>query len=460
MNQPEVTAQQLAPYTVSRMSFSSSLYNEISPVIFRDGLLFCSDRRFSGFTDRTSFDGHRLYNVFYVERTDSAAWSKDVEMRSERTTLFNNGPLCVAPDGKTVYFTSETETGEPAKRKKFRNRSGIFIGEISGLEIISVKPFKYNNQNYDIGQPSISNDGRYLFFASDMPGGMGGSDIYYCEMINGEWSEPVNLGPGINSPGAENYPHYQSGRLYFTSDRPGGIGGLDIYFAIHKTNSWGPPVLLPEPVNSPSDDFAFVATESLQSGFFASNRRRADDIYEFLSAIIKSQNCSPQEENNYCYEFVEENAVKHDTIPFRYGWKFGDGNTATGPVVEHCYEAPGTYNVRLDVENLVTQEVSENIKSYILVIEDIEQPYITCPDSSVTGATISFDAFRTNLPGWEITRYYWNFGDETIAVGQKVSKQYLNPGIYDIQLMVSGRPDSEGNTKEACASRSIIISNP
>ncbi len=79
--------------------------------------------------------------------------------------------------------------------------------------------------------PRLSSDGKYLFFASNMPGGQGGSDLYYCEYVNGEWAEPVSLGPEVNSPGAENYPYYHpSGRLFFTSDRSGGFGNLDIYY--------------------------------------------------------------------------------------------------------------------------------------------------------------------------------------------------------------------------------------
>lgn len=460
VNFPDVSAQQSSGFKVSRLSFNLSAFNEISPVIFKDGLLFCSDRRFSGFTDRTSFDGRRLYNIFYAERIDSMLWERPQEVKSERTALFNNGPLCFAPDGKTVYFTSEVETGIPSKNRRFRNRSGIFVADLSGLELISIRPFKYNNPQYDIGQPSISSDGRYLFFASDMPGGSGGSDIYYCEMVSGEWSDPVNLGPSVNSPGVDNYPHYQAGRLYFTSDRPEGIGGLDIYYTIRNIAGWDAPVLLPEPVNSASDDFAFVTHESLQSGFFASNRRRNDDIYEFSSTIVRKARCQTQEENNYCYEFVEENAVKFDTIPFRYEWKFGDGNKGVGPVVNHCYAGPGTYKVQLDVVNLVTQEISENIKSSILVVEDIEQPYITCPDTYITGMNATFSAENTNLPGWDITSYYWNFGDETIAVGKSVEKQYSKPGTYEIQLIISARPDAGGVAREACVSRNITISQP
>ena len=191
-----------------------------------------------------------------------------------------------------------------------------------------------------------------------MPGGQGGSDIYYCESVDGNWRHPVNMGPEVNSAGTDNYPciHF-SGKLYFASNRPGGMGGLDVYYSDNNRGSWETPVRLPEPVNSSSDDFAFIAQPDLQKGYFSSNRRRNDDIYEFTTTIIRKTTCDTLEINNYCYEFVEENAVKYDTIPFRYEWRFGDGNTADGRIVEHCYPGPGTYLVQLDVTNLVTNEV-------------------------------------------------------------------------------------------------------
>ncbi len=167
-------SQETSPYKITRLSFNISGFSDIAPVIIRDGIIFCSDRRLSGVTDRTSFDNRRLYNIYIAGRKDTSDWQKPDLVKNERSAQFNTGPLCIAPDGKTVYFTSEIETGVPSKSRKFRNKSGIFEAELSGLQLISIKPFKYNNPDYNTGQPSISADGKYLYFASDMPGGQGG----------------------------------------------------------------------------------------------------------------------------------------------------------------------------------------------------------------------------------------------------------------------------------------------
>jgi hypothetical protein len=454
----QTKAQQPSVYEVKRMSFSSNGFSDISPVIVKDGIMFCSNRRFSGITDRTAFDGRRLYNIYLAEKKDTSAFRKPRILKSERSDKFNNGPLCLAPDGKTVYFTSEVETGEITTEKNFKNHNGIFIADLSGTDLISLRPFKYNNPQYEVGQPSVSKDGKYLFFASDMPGGQGGSDLYYCELVDGEWAPPVNLGPKVNSSGIENYPYiHPSGRLYFSSNRPGGIGNLDVYYTSFNNGSWEDPVLLPKPINSTSDDFAFVAEDNLQTGYFSSNRRIEDNIYKFTSTIIRKASCDTLVDNNYCFRFFEENAVKYDTMPFRYEWKFGDGNNATGPVVEHCFSGPGTYLVQLDVVNLVTKEVTYNEKTETLVLTEIEQPYISAPDKIATGQRIKLNADSTNLPGWKIARYYWNFGDETIAIGKNVDKNYIKPGTYNIQLIVSAEPEPGGVVKDACVSKNIIV---
>mgnify|MGYP001463889388 CR=1 FL=1 len=452
--------QQPSVYKVERMSFNSSGFSEISPVIIKGGLVFCSDRRFSIIKDRTAFDGRRLYNIYMAEMQDTSDWNRPKELKSERNSLFNNGPFCIAPDGKTVYFTSEIETGSAARQKKFKNHSGIFTAELSGTNLISLRPFRYNSPDYDLAQPSVSSNGRYLVFSSNMPGGQGGSDLYFCEFLNGEWSAPVNFGPAVNSAGTENFPYYHaSGKLFFTSNRAGGVGNLDIYYTSSTGGKWNDPVLLPDPINSSSDDFALVAEGDLQKGYFSSNRNNSDDIYRFVSTIMRRASCDIISENSYCYRFVEENSVKFDTMPFRYDWSFGDGEKASGVVVEHCYNGPGTYVVELDVVNLITKAVSYNEKSDTLVVTRFEQAYISGPDSIATGQRIMLNADESNLPGWEIAQYYWNFGDETVAIGNRIDKIFVKPGLYSVQLIVSTEPDPGGVVRETCVSKNILVFN-
>jgi len=98
-----------------------------------------------------------------------------------------------------------------------------------------------------------------------------------------------------------------------------------------------------------------------------------------------------------------------------------------------------------------------NEKTYNLEITDVEQPYITVDDRVIAGSGIRFSAEKTNLPGWKIARYYWNFGDETVATGKEVSKTFMKPGTYNVQLIITSEPEPGGIIKEACVCRNIEI---
>jgi hypothetical protein len=454
----ETLAQNPGIFEVRRMNFNSGIFNEISPYIVKDKIVFCSDRRFSGIFDRTAWDGYRLFNFYQADRKDTIDFLKPVVLKSSRSYLFNNGPFSFSADGGTIYFTSEIETSDLTKNKSFKNHLGIFYAPCYNDKVGSISPFRHNNKGYDIGQPSLSIDGKLLYFASDMPGGVGGSDIYYSEMVNGEWTAPVNLGPVVNSTANENYPYiHPSGKLYFASNRAGGIGSLDLYFTAMTAGVWQPPSLLPEPINSSSDDFALVADDNLQKGYFASNRASTDDIYQFSSSMKRLVTCDSMQENSYCYRFTEENAAKFDSIPFRYIWNFGDGTKDSGIIVEHCYPGPGTYTLQLDAVNLITEEIIINQKSEIVEVTDFEQPYFSSPDTIVTGMSMQLSADKTNLPGWTIGQYYWSFGDETVSTGLNVDKTYGFPGEYTIQLIVSDFPQDGNSAKEVCVSKKIMV---
>ncbi len=450
-------------YTIEKTPFSKYLFNDIAPVTFNDGILFCSDRRISSSRNITTFEGERLFNLYFARRKDSIHWKDPVAIKVTGTELFFYGPVSVSADGSVIYFTSSVITGKAARKKNVENKLGIYVGELSEFTISNVRPFEYNSIQYNVAHPSISRDGRFLFFASDMHGSVGGSDIYYCELIDGTWSIPRNLGSKINSPFRENYPFiHSSGRLYFSSDRPSEAnftGGLDIYFTTLANGEWEEPVLLPDPINSSDDDFALYASDNLQEGFFARKTGRDDNIWMFKSNIIRKEACDPAKPDNFCFEFIEENARKFDTlpVPFRFRWNFGDGETAEGVTVDHCYKNPGTYSVKLDIINELTGEVEYNAETYLLEVEKNQQAYISGPDKCYAGEKVVFDAGNTYLPDWTINQFYWNFGDETIAIGSKVDKTYQLPGSYTIQLIITSAPDESGKIKETCVSKNIIV---
>jgi outer membrane protein OmpA-like peptidoglycan-associated protein len=144
----------------------------------------------------------------------------------------------------------------------------------------------FNSPEYSCGHPTLTKDGKFMIFASDMPGGKGGQDLYYTEYSAGTWSEPVNLGSDINTESDEVFPFlHEDGTLYYASDGLPGLGGLDVYVA-QKTadKQWGFPKNFGAPINSQDDDFAFIYNKEKNSGYFSSNRPKGkgdDDIYFF-----------------------------------------------------------------------------------------------------------------------------------------------------------------------------------
>jgi hypothetical protein len=455
-----------SPYEIRKLPISTAGSNEMSPVIISDGIIFVSDKRTSSIINHTNYKDERLYNIYIAVKKDSAEWGRPERLKDPGSHLAQFGAACIAPDGKTIYFTRSSLSGKEAqRRKKSVNPFGIFIGELNGTEILNVRPFEYNSPDYSYENryPSISPDGKYLFFASNMPGGQGGSDLWYCENTGGKWGRPVNLGPKVNTSASENYPFmHPSGRLYFSSDRPSSapfMGNMDVYYSQLINGAWDTPVPLPEPINSKEDDYAFVAGENLQEGYFTRNSLPTTDIWMFKSTIIRKADCDSIVTDTYCYEFEEANASRFDSASFKYKyiWNFGDSSSENGVKVVHCFPGPGQYKVVVDIVNLVTKEVRKAEKTYDMNLARIEQPYISAPLNCMEGEQVVLNGDSTYLPGWNITQYYWNFGDESFAIGKEVTHKFNKEGEYRVQLIVTSAPDASGVAKEACVSKNIRV---
>ncbi len=206
---------------------------------------------------------------------------------------YHVGPVSVSPTGE--YYVTRTHVGREGQvvrengRRYRTNTLELFIYK-EGSNGWVAEPFAYNHvKEYSVGHATLSNDGNTLYFISDMPGGHGGTDIWYCrKQGDGTWGTPENAGPVINSSSDEMFPNIApDGTLYYSSDGFAGMGGLDVFRTEGKESSWSQPVSLGYPVNSAGDDFAYVMSSENEEGyrgFLSSNRKGGkggDDIYSF-----------------------------------------------------------------------------------------------------------------------------------------------------------------------------------
>jgi outer membrane protein OmpA-like peptidoglycan-associated protein len=204
-------------------------------------------------------------------------------LNKEINSKYHEGPAAFYKDGSRVIFTRNSSSKSSDKILKIK----LYTAEAKKDGWANIKELPFNSNEYSTGHPSLSADEKLLFFASDMPGGYGGTDIYVSKLEGENWGAPINLGAKVNTSGNELYPFVdESGNLYFSSDGHPGLGELDIFFTQLEggLNPKGRIINLGMPINSSKDDFGIITDGLRKSGYFSSNRKEGgndDDIYKF-----------------------------------------------------------------------------------------------------------------------------------------------------------------------------------
>ena len=203
-------------------------------------------------------------------------------------TKYHEGPATFTKDGSRVIFTRNNyNEGKYRKSSDGINKLKLYTATQTSGVWSKAEELPINSDEFSTGHPSLSKDDQLLYFSSDRPGGLGGTDIYVSKWINGKWGEPVNLGKEVNTKGNELFPFVdEKGNLYFSSDGRPGLGDLDMFYAQLTTD--GQQGLLArnlgEPLNSSKDDFGIVTDGDRLTGYFSSNRKHGgadDDVYRF-----------------------------------------------------------------------------------------------------------------------------------------------------------------------------------
>ena len=235
-----------------------------------------TSKRNSNFNDEPYLD---IYKATYnANGTISDAVAVD-----NLNTRWHDGPASITNDGNTMYYGSESFnekefTKDKAKNSKF-GKIYLYKATKEGDKWANSKPLPFNNKEYDVRNPSISKDGKTLYFSSNMPGGFGGEDIWKVSVNGDEYGTPENLGAKVNTEANESFPFITDDNiLFFSSNGKTGFGGLDVFKL--DLNKGSEAMNVGEPVNTSNDDFAFTYNATKKVGFFSSNRDGVDNIYK------------------------------------------------------------------------------------------------------------------------------------------------------------------------------------
>ena len=273
-------------YKVDLMPLVNSRNSDYSPAFGNSEYteMYFTSSRLGGFTDKKDErTGEPFTDVYLSKINKKGKWSAPIIVAEPINTEDNEGSVFVNKRGTVMYLT------QCKKEKKKTLGCGIYVSKRKGKlwEVPQLLQIKVDS-NTTIGHPALSEDETILIFSSDLSGGYGGKDLWIS--VKGKrntWSDPVNLGPMVNTPGDEMFPFLHSdGTIYFSSNGHVGIGGLDIYKTSQDENgAYTLPVNLKFPINSSADDFSMIIEKSGERGFLTSNRdggKGGDDIYEFV----------------------------------------------------------------------------------------------------------------------------------------------------------------------------------
>lgn len=270
-------------YQIMPIEGINTKHSEFCPAIQNNKLVYVGEKQSDVVEYSTSgINGEPYLNVFYAELKNSET-GKTKLFSSKINSNFHDGPVSFSADGKTMFLTRVNYIVNK-RRKDFVNRAKLYVSVGENKKWSNPKSFQYNSDDYSCAHASLSTDGNTLYFASDMPGGFGGKDIWMCKKNGEGWDKPVNLGLDVNTSGDEMFPYIRKdGMLFFSSNGLPGFGGLDILSAKNVDGRWllnrNEGMLL----NSSADDFGVVFIND-SIGYFSSNRdggKGKDDIYSF-----------------------------------------------------------------------------------------------------------------------------------------------------------------------------------
>jgi len=439
---------------------------DFSAVFLGDDIVFCSSR--SRKTTNFNQDSIEVFytDLFQARYNGSGSYLPAEPLRGDVNGFFNEGHATFSADGKTMYYTANLIKKKGKSSKTDEYKLGIFIAEHRNGSWNKVGEFQYNSPNgkYSVAHPFLSIDGNTLYFASNKPGGYGGSDIYKCLKTIEGWGEPENLGENVNDEGNEFFPFVNSyGTLYFTTDGRYDSEGMDIFSCYPGTNGdYDEAIRLNNTINSPFDELAYFEKNGTNNGLFSSNRNsERDDIFMFTKTDEQNRLCVESRESIMCYRFIDENLQKLEkSMPIVYLWDLGDGTEMKGDTIEHCYKSSGTYSIVLNAIDTLTKMTFSRISEARITITNPNDPVIFLPDTVYIGKIFEASLFAENFEEFPIEEIKWYLNDGVTFSGKTIHHHVSNTGSYQFRCEIIGGKNSRGITNRYCVYKNFSCLTP
>jgi outer membrane protein OmpA-like peptidoglycan-associated protein len=266
-------------YTVSPVAISSDK-SDFGAVLYDKTLYFTSAR--NGSRKNYGWSDEPFLDVYTSIMGDSGNFSEPTPLTSINHKR-HDGPVTISKDGNTMYFSSDSFREGLFEKDKNNHlklgKNNLYVATKSGDTWTNIKPLPFNSKEYSLSNPSLSRDGKTLYFSSNMPGSIGGVDIWKVSVNGNEFGKPENLGAKVNTEGNESFPFIADDNttLFFASTGKPGLGGLDIFqIDLAKATE---AVNMGKPLNTEKDDFDFTFNKEKNIGFLSSNRNGNDDIF-------------------------------------------------------------------------------------------------------------------------------------------------------------------------------------
>jgi outer membrane protein OmpA-like peptidoglycan-associated protein/tetratricopeptide (TPR) repeat protein len=403
--------------------------DEYWPSITADGMTLMFTRQ-----ERGNVPNNRNQEDFYISRLRDNAWSKAYNAGRPLNTFQNEGAQSISSDGSYMFFTACDRPGG-------FGRCDIYFSSFDGRRWSEASNIGAPvNTRYWESQPSISSNGKMLFFSSNRPGGHGGMDIWYSiASEDGKWAMPKNLGPVINSPGDEMSPfiHFDGRTLYFSSNGRVGLGGFDMYVSrMNEDTTWNEPENLGYPINTYSDELGLIIDATGQNAYFSSIRdpRKGKDIFYFtLYESVRPDPVSYLKGTVYDSETMQLLKADYELISLKTGLVASSGSTNTFGSFLVCI--PTGLNYGLNVNKQGYLFYSDNFM--LEGTHSVTEPYIKniLLNPIEVGKTMQLSNVFYEFDSWEIKK-------ESFAELDRLYRLLRdNPGII---VEVAGYTDSIG----------------